>query len=380
MTRKRYRRVRRRGALIVGMGVLVVLLFAWTIGKDAMGRAQEAGNVKIQMRENRGSDGSKVALLFLTRGPMPLELIWKRFLGKSEDWERLFLVLVHAPPGYEYSKESVFYKREIKNPVPDVHWGQHSVVEAERRLLVAALDVEEAASHFVLLSETTIPLYHPAIVYLSIVKDSQSRVNACANTSDPADDRKRMVFRLQPGMQEVGVTTQTWRKSTQWFSLIRRHAELIARETEINAVFEKECYVKPAEAGFSGFSRFCVSDEHYIPTVLAVKHLDSECACNGETTRSVWKGDTFHPVEFGKSDAVSNVLHTTLRSQASCPQALQLEAFIKRYKDSSLMNVVLRMSSNVTALPASCPLFARKIAPSAASNWLELLSDDVLVY
>ena len=380
MARGRYRRVRTRGALIVGICVLVVLRFAWTVGKDAMGRTQEPGNVQSQMRGNRGSDVSKVALLFLTRGPMPLESIWRRFLGKSDDWERLFLVLVHAPPGYEYSKESVFYKREIKNPVPDVHWGQHSVVEAERRLLVAALDVEQAASHFVLLSETTIPLYHPAIVYLSIAKDTQSRINACVNTSDPADDRKRMVFRLQPGMQQVGVTAQTWRKSTQWFSLIRRHAELIAEETEINGVFEKECYVKPAKSGFSGYSRFCVSDEHYIPTVLAVKHLDSECACDGEATRSVWKGNTFHPVEFGENDAVSNVLHTTLRSQASCHEALQLDAFIKRYKDNSLMDVVLRMSSNLTALPASCPLFARKIAPSATAKWLELLSDDVLVY
>lgn len=394
MARGRNRWFSTRGALIIGIVVLIVFRFALTVDRDAVAIVNQISLYKphTKVRGSAGSHMSKVALLFLTRGPMPLEPIWRRFLESAGDWEKLFLVLVHAPSGYKYSEESIFYQREISNPVPDVQWGQHSVMEAERRLLAAGLEVEgstEAASHFVLLSETTIPLYHPVIIYMSIVKDVKSRVNACMNSSDPGDGQKRMVFRLQEGMQQAGVTTETWRKSAQWFLLIRRHAELIARETEINAVFEKECFVKHSESGQRGFYRFCVSDEHYIPTVLAVRHLESECVCDGEATRVIWRGNTFHPVQFNERDAMREVLDNSLRSRAACPQAVQLEEFLKRPRDSnsSMAEIALKLvdeledGDNFTVLPATCPLFARKIDPSAASaeRWLQLLSDDVLL-
>ena len=60
-----------------------------------------------------------------------------------------------------------------------------------------------------------------------------------------------------------------WRKSSQWFSLTRSHAELLVRDTQMQAKFEQYC---------NGYQdgNFCVPDEHYVPTTLALHGLESE--------------------------------------------------------------------------------------------------------
>lgn len=70
----------------------------------------------------------KVALLFLTRGPMPLEAIWRDFLESCPiPWETLFKVHVHLPEGKSYPKKSLFHGRETHERV-HVQWGNHSMV------------------------------------------------------------------------------------------------------------------------------------------------------------------------------------------------------------------------------------------------------------
>lgn len=60
-----------------------------------------------------------------------------------------------------------------------------------------------------------------------------------------------------------------WRKSSQWFSLTRSHAELLAQEDILAPKFDQYC---------NGYreGNFCVPDEHYIPTALAFYGLESE--------------------------------------------------------------------------------------------------------
>ena len=103
----------------------------------------------------------KVALLFLTRGPMPLEPIWKQFLApfntKWSTWEDFFSIYIHPAPGFSYPSSSLFSGHVVPNPV-QAHWGNHSIVEAERLLLRTALK-DSRNTHFVLLSEATIPIY-----------------------------------------------------------------------------------------------------------------------------------------------------------------------------------------------------------------------------
>lgn len=46
----------------------------------------------------------------------------------------------------------------------------------------------------------------------------------------------------------------------------RKHAALVAGDDEVNPLFVRECWVDTAHRPPH---RFCVSDEHYIPTLLA---------------------------------------------------------------------------------------------------------------
>ena len=67
-------------------------------------------------------------------------------------------------------------------------------VEAERALLAAAL-ADPRAQVFALLSESCVPLYPAATIYLQLMAEQRSRVNACRNDSDPGDARRRMEHR-----------------------------------------------------------------------------------------------------------------------------------------------------------------------------------------
>ena len=83
-----------------------------------------------------------VALLFLTRGAMPLEPVWRLFLGaeaaeqaalrprqrrRQQQQHPLFRWYIHPPVGYKYPPGSLFAGHEVPLRV-EVHWAQHSMV------------------------------------------------------------------------------------------------------------------------------------------------------------------------------------------------------------------------------------------------------------
>jgi hypothetical protein len=319
----------------------------------------------------------KVALLFLTRGPMPMEPIWRCFLGDGAAWQRLFSLYAHPPPAFSYPAASLFAGREVAGRV-EVAWGQHSVVEAERRLLQAALG-DPQNQWFVLLSEDAVPLYSAAQAYAQLASERRSRVDACANASDPGDAQRRAVNRWQPAMAAAGLPRGGWRKSSQWVMLIRAHAELLAAERRVNEAFAAECWATPE--GVQPVERFCVSDEHYIPSLLAVRGLEGECACDGASTHVAWPGPYFHPKKYGAEDASERTLREELRHGGECDWS-SLEAGARRAVEELAAGRAagegggaagaLR-AAGVRPMPPRCPLFARKMAPEAAGSWARVL-------
>ncbi|CAI6006568.1 unnamed protein product [Closterium sp. NIES-64] len=169
--------------------------------------AAQVGGVWSQLREHRGS----LALLFLTRGPIPLAPLWEKFLRPPvhtlpppppqtslftssppplplsplhrpasrpppspllpapppprippQGHEGRYAIYVHAsntsfsfPPG----SSPLFRGRLV--PGGEVRWGEMSMVDAERRLLEAAVQ-DEANSFFALLSGERAPHFSPA--------------------------------------------------------------------------------------------------------------------------------------------------------------------------------------------------------------------------
>ena len=67
-------------------------------------------------------------------------------------------------------------------------------VEAEKLLLAQALS-DPLNLRFMLLSETCVPLYPAPLVWAQLQGETRSRLNACANASNPDDESWTMSYR-----------------------------------------------------------------------------------------------------------------------------------------------------------------------------------------
>ncbi|PUZ48206.1 hypothetical protein GQ55_7G227300 [Panicum hallii var. hallii] len=189
----------------------------------------------------------KVAFMFLVRGDLPLRPLWERFF---EGHEGLYSIYVHANPSYTGSppRGSVFHGRTI--PSQRTAWGGVTLVEAERRLLANAL-LDLGNERFALLSESCIPLYNfPTVRAVLTGSGGASFVESIAT---PA--RYRPLFAARSN-----VSVERWRKGSQWFEVDRALAAEAVADGTYFPTFRENC------AG----ERFCVADEHYMPTLASV--------------------------------------------------------------------------------------------------------------
>ena len=172
--------------------------------------------------------------------------------------QHLFSVFVHTPPNVTLKAGSPFAGREVPGRVRAA-WGDHSVVEATRALLRAAL-ADPLNQRFVLLSEADAPLYSAAATYAQLMSEPKSRINACAV---PGQDRelKRFTPRMEtPGPH--GFKKENWRKSSQWWTLNRRAADALGADEAIDASFKAHCV-----NGFDedrGENRWCVFEKVFL--------------------------------------------------------------------------------------------------------------------
>lgn len=266
------------------------------------------------------------------------------------------------------------------------------MVDAEKRLLEAAL-ADPANVLFVFLSDSCMPLYPPLPTYLQLIQEDKSRINACDKKQND-----RQVYRWQPGMLKANVTQSMWRKSSQWVSLQRHHAQAVADDTTVDAVFREECYCRKKTDGSGEWSRFCVSDEHYIPTILAIQGSDvrNETYCSDGLTYSKWGSNVPHPIEFNAKDALHSgrALIDEMRGVSGKKRpcnASQLLGLVgakdggRAVEVQDVLSAVLNSDGNsdlvrervkgmmkgVAWLDPACPLFARKIVDG--KEWMEVL-------
>eukprot|EP00884_Botryococcus_braunii_P000016 jgi/Botrbrau1/10014/Bobra.0012s0101.1 len=226
----------------------------------------------------RGSCGAtlripKVALLFLTRGEMPHERVWRAWLESAAGLlpmyclasalcarggyplldkvspacrapdlveiqtatgpevlaaQYLYNMYLHTPmDNAGFGEDSIFYGREIPTHI-FTRWADHSMMEAVRLMVRAAL-AEPLNQRFVLLSETCLPLYPATVIYQQLMHEDRSRIDACAGNTSETVQLESHGGRWTWRMEEAGVTRDKWRKHGQWFALLRSHAELMAK-------------------------------------------------------------------------------------------------------------------------------------------------------
>lgn len=133
------------------------------------------------------------------------------------------------------------YKKMELNTVTVVGWccvcrvkaavSQPSLVEAHRKLLVAALSNPRNAM-FLLISEVCVPLHHPALLWTQLMAESHiSRVGSSAENME----------RFTSVMAFGAFRRLNFQKSSQWVSLTRMHALLVARDDHVWPRFDNFC-------------------------------------------------------------------------------------------------------------------------------------------
>ncbi|KAL4439715.1 hypothetical protein ABPG75_002716 [Micractinium tetrahymenae] len=274
----------------------------------------------------------------------------------------LFSVYVHTMPGFYYGNGSIFSGYQIDRRV-FVTWGQYTVAEAERRLIISALS-DQRNQRFILIRQTCTPLYPPHVVYLQLLSDTKSRVNACANTDGSMVERWNAALYM-PGL----LIPDKWRKSTQWKSLTRAHAELVAADRHLAPRFERECYsylppvmVRPAYVvaqNRTWVHRSCISDEHYIPTLLAIHGRDQETTCYDALTAADWVTGLWSPVVHHAEDINPDLIRRLRKQRATDLDCSAAEAI------ASAKTMFRRHGASITLAGGPLPGSIRAGASSA---------------
>jgi hypothetical protein len=274
------------GLLFMGLGVMLVVFLKMQqqtlklVHHHQLHHSPEFSFLPKSSRQ-RGENSSKndgnsdkLAFLFIARHSIPLDILWEHFFLESQ--KHKYSVYIHARPGYVYTTENTqcrsFLNRQLKNSV-QVEWGEASMVEAERLLLAEALQ-DPLNQRFILLSDSCIPLYNFDYTYNYVMSSPKSFVDSFLHTRDD---------QYNPKMRNV-VLREKWRKGSQWFVLIRSHAQAVVSDSSVFAIFQKHCrkmllpenWREIASTNKTHENHNCIPDEHYIQTLIAVKNKEAE--------------------------------------------------------------------------------------------------------
>lgn len=327
----------------------------------------------------------KVAMLFLSKGVIHHHLFWRQWFasaagkiprekGCSSDgrviedsacqhvlnpefhfddpvqYQVLFSLYVHAPPGMERHMDSFFRKYLIPRQV-QVAWGEHSMIYATRELLWYSFK-DPRNTRFVLLSESDLPLYGPSTFYYQLMKEQKSRIDT---TNLHPVDSYRWHFRFLCG--DPPIKEKDWRKSSQWFSLIRKHVGIILNDTGVYRTFEKYCTSFYDDV--SNYYRVCYSDEHYIPVLLAVSRVEHETHPNPNGITDVdWSHGGEHPWAYTPSQIQKKLFYAKLRVTYDCIMGVgsqrQFIESIERIYFAHMFDSRVNASASSVTLNTSC--------------------------
>ena len=235
-----------------------------------------------------GTANKKIAFLFLTRGEMPLEDIWREFFHWRADPSE-YSIYIHPRIGFNYPITSFFYGKETAQR-EIAKWGGMSQVKAIKDLGRQALE-DPLNEYFVLMSEACIPLHSFPTFKQGLLSQNKSIVNAC--WMDPKN--MELDTRWRSSLDSVGLKKEYWRKSATWFALKRSHMKVFVSELAMEQAFD------PVP---------CV-DEHYLPTILAYHQLDNETTCSDGFVHHYFPPNAAHPVTHS-GDAVTKELFIKL--------------------------------------------------------------------
>lgn len=273
----------------------------------------------------------KIAFLFLVRGSLPLIPVWERFFKGHEG---RYSVYVHAStPGFSLDdaiNSTAFKGRQV--PSVPIIWGGPNMIKAERRLLAAALG-DPANQRFVLLSESCLPIFNFTHVFDYLFSTNSSFITS-------HDSAWRYRYSMAPLIKK-----KEFRKGSQWFTLVRKHAMLVVQDE----VFYQKFLETAAE----------IPDESYIQTIVPL--ADSKNVERRSVEFVHWLSSSArHPTSFGREAVTEKFIRGIQESRRPPTETI---GFLRMSKSEPC---------TVNGQPRHCFLFARKFDTSSIQSFFEL--------
>ncbi|CAL0333034.1 unnamed protein product [Lupinus luteus] len=287
----------------------------------------------------------KVAFLFLTPGSLPFEKLWHMFF---QGHEGKFSVYVHASKEKPVHISHYFVGRDIHSE--PVEWGRISMVEAERRLLASALS-DPDNEHFVLLSESCIPVRRFDFVYNYLLLTNVSFIDSYVDPGPHGNGR--YIEHMLPEVEK-----KDFRKGSQWLTMKRQHAIIIMADSLYFRKFKYYC--RPNMEG----NRNCYADEHYLPTMFTM--IDPGGIANWSVTYVDWSERKWHPKSFRASD----ITYQLIKKIAYIDESLHFISDAKRSVEIT--------PCTLNGFKRSCYLFARKFYPETQDKLMKLFSNSTM--
>ena len=202
----------------------------------------------------------KIGLLFLTKGDLNQPNIWREWIGGSGD--RVSVYSHVKEPG---DVRDGFLKDTIIDEWVSTEWGDVSLVRATLALLKAAL-VDQSITHFVLVSESCVPVIPLKRFLLMLELDGRSRFGF--KDVENSVDIPKLRF-----LNARGVHEGCWRFHQQWFMLDRVAVKFVLRRNYT-----------------SSFKFVFACDEGYFGTALCMEGFPvDDLVYNQDITWTKWE-------------------------------------------------------------------------------------------
>ncbi|GJP87026.1 hypothetical protein CLOP_g16992, partial [Closterium sp. NIES-67] len=215
----------------------------------------------------------KIAFLFLSRGPLPLAPLWKRFF---RGYARYYSAYIHPAPGFRVKRGVRQSLNLTVVPSKPVFWGTLSIVEAIKRLLAHAL-LDAHNVRFMVVSERDIPLHAFPTVYRYLLSSPLSFSGG-----------HRKYFRSVPAAVRAfprALVRSGWVHGECWLEMARPHAWAVVSEWRWHEMGLHYCLALSQPT--------CCVDENLMQNLLtwAFPHQ----VANRTVMSVLWKGKTGHP-------------------------------------------------------------------------------------
>ncbi|KAJ7958667.1 Core-2/I-branching beta-1,6-N-acetylglucosaminyltransferase family protein [Quillaja saponaria] len=296
--------------------------------------------VKQILKTPHQSKNPKIAFLFLTQSSLPFEKLWHMFF---QGHEGRFSVYIHASREKPAHVSRYFVGRDIHSE--KVAWGKISMVDAEKRLLANALR-DPDNQHFVLLSDSCVPVHHFEYVYKYLMFTKVSFIDCFVDPGPHGTGRYSE--RMLPEVEK-----RDFQKGSQWFSMKREHALMVMADCLYYAKFKFYCRPNMDSGN-------CYADEHYFPTFFHM--IDPSGISNFSVTHVDWSEAKWHP----KSYSAHDVTYQLLKNITSVDEIIRVSTDGKK--------TVMTTPCIWNGVKQPCYLFARKFNPETLDKLLLFLN------